>query len=113
MSKQEKLISADKLLKCLKKELGFCIKEKFNEKNSRFHLGRETVLTDIIRQIESGTFNPDPVPTIKPGDKVRYLARDFGIGVVMGVYGGETVNVQFSDLYKSCKVSDLEVVKDE
>lgn len=47
MNKQP--IDAEKLLDCLKKEANFCIKEKFNEKNTRFHLGRETVLTDIIR----------------------------------------------------------------
>ncbi|GGF86723.1 hypothetical protein [Paenibacillus aceti] len=71
MYKQLRLIDADWLLECLKKEAEFCIKEKFNEKNTRFYLGRETVLTDIIRQIESGKFDVDPItlPTIKPGDK--------------------------------------------
>jgi hypothetical protein len=48
-----------KLLKCLKKEAEFCIKEKFNEKKTRFYLGRETVLTDIVGQIESGKFDVD------------------------------------------------------
>ncbi|XEC97027.1 hypothetical protein AB6A23_11080 [Paenibacillus tarimensis] len=51
------LIDKAKLLECLKKEAEFCIKEKFNEKKTRFYLGRETVLTDVIRQIESGTFD--------------------------------------------------------
>lgn len=50
-------LSRKVLLDCLKKEVGFCIEEKFNEKNTRFYLGRETVLTDIIEQIESGKFD--------------------------------------------------------
>jgi hypothetical protein len=50
-------IDKEKLLECLKKEAEFCIKEKFNEKNTRFYLGRESVLTDIIGHIESGKFD--------------------------------------------------------
>lgn len=57
-------IDKNKLLESLKKESEFCIKEKFNEKNTRFHLGRETVLTDIIKQIESGRF--DILSTLYP-----------------------------------------------
>lgn len=51
------MLDKKKLLDSLKKEADFCIKEKFNEKNTRFHLGRETVLNDMIRQIESGKFD--------------------------------------------------------
>ena len=71
MNNQVKLMDENKLLESLKKELEFCVKEKFNERNTRFYLGRETVLTDIIRKIEAGEYIPDtpPVPTIKPGDK--------------------------------------------
>ncbi|MDH6427247.1 hypothetical protein M2109_000330 [Paenibacillus sp. PastH-3] len=50
-------IDKEKLLQSLKKEADFCIKEKFNERKTRFYLGRETVLTDMIRQIESGKFD--------------------------------------------------------
>ncbi|MGG4552590.1 hypothetical protein [Paenibacillus humicus] len=79
-----RLIDADWLLECLKKEAEFCIKEKFNEKNSRFYLGRETVLTDIINQIESGKFDISPIPpTIKPGDKVRH--EELGDGIVFAL----------------------------
>ncbi|KZS47764.1 hypothetical protein AWU65_18465 [Paenibacillus glucanolyticus] len=60
MNKQVKLIDQTKLLEGLKKELEFCIKEKFKEKNTRFYLGRESVLTDIIKQIESGRFDSNP-----------------------------------------------------
>ncbi|WP_054954977.1 hypothetical protein [Paenibacillus dakarensis] len=81
MNNQVKLIDGNWLLECLKKEAEFCIKEKFNEKNTRFYLGRETVLTDIIRQIESGKYeyvsDTPPVPTIKPGDKVNYSDFQF------------------------------------
>lgn len=71
MNNQVKLIDESKILSALKKELEFCIKEKFNEKNTRFYLGRETVLMDIIRKIEAGEFASEtpPVPTIKPGDR--------------------------------------------
>ena len=68
MNKQPRTTDTDKLLASLKKEVEFCIKEKFNEKNTRFYLGRETALTDLIKQIKSGKFNVDPIPlpTIKP-----------------------------------------------
>ena len=68
MNNKVKLIDENKLLESLKKELEFCVKERFNEKKIRFYLGRETGLTDIIKQIESGKFTPDT--TIKPGDTV-------------------------------------------
>ncbi|KZS45722.1 hypothetical protein AWU65_07245 [Paenibacillus glucanolyticus] len=76
MNNQVNLIDADMLLECLKKEAEFCIKEKFNENNTRFYLGRETVLTDIIKQIESGRFALD---IIKPGCREEELkeAIDF------------------------------------
>lgn len=107
MSKQEKLISAVELEKYLDTQ----IKKNVGDEYDR---GELNAFTLVLHHLKTGTFDLiDRVPTVKPGDKVRHLARDFGVGVVMGVYGEETVNVQFSDLYKSCKASILEVVKDE
>jgi hypothetical protein len=55
-------VSRKALIDCLKKEAELCIKEKFNENKTRFYLGRETALTDIIRQIESGRFDTLSAP---------------------------------------------------
>lgn len=39
MNNKVKLIDENKLLESLKKELEFCVKERFNEKKIRFYLG--------------------------------------------------------------------------
>ncbi|MEK5060504.1 hypothetical protein BK126_04540 [Paenibacillus sp. FSL H7-0326] len=54
----------------------------------------------------------DPVPTINPGDKVRYKRNSaYGLGEVKGI----DAFVKFEALAHSTRVSpeDLEVVKDE
>jgi flagellar basal body rod protein FlgG len=63
-------VSRKALLESLKKELEVCTKEKFNEKKTRFYLGRETVLTDLIGQIESGRFN---IPSTESEGKIESL----------------------------------------
>lgn len=104
-----KLIDADYLLECLKKESEFCIKEKFNEKNTRFYLGREMALTDIIKQIESGKFDANPItlPTIKPGDKAKH--SDLGEVRIMSEPMVTVLKVK--DEYE-VYLSDLEVSHD-
>ncbi|MPY20277.1 hypothetical protein [Paenibacillus glucanolyticus] len=111
MNNQVNLIDADMLLECLKKEAEFCIKEKFNENNTRFYLGRETVLTDIIKQIESGAFAiyTPPVPTIKPGDKVRHTK--YGYGDVKKISACAWVWFFDGPEYKAITPDDLEVVE--
>ncbi|KZS48105.1 hypothetical protein AWU65_20325 [Paenibacillus glucanolyticus] len=77
MINRVKLIDQTKLMGCLKKELEFCIKEKFNEKNTRFYLGRETVLTDIINQIESDKFCPDTWKCLVCGSDVTNYEPEY------------------------------------
>lgn len=55
MSKQEKLISAEKLIKL------------FEDKQASY------VVSVIKTELEKGTLYPDPVPTIKPGDTRQLL----------------------------------------
>lgn len=106
-----KLIDADKLLERLKKEAKFCIKEKFNEKNTRFYLGRETVLTDIIKLIESDAFDPDPIPlpTIKQYDAVRH--PDYGEGFIKNIEGKDSwVSFKSLDYDLLLPINDLELI---
>ncbi|MEW8986851.1 MAG: hypothetical protein AB2401_07605 [Bacillus sp. (in: firmicutes)] len=115
MNNQVKLIDENKLLESLKKELEFCVKEKFNERNTRFYLGRETALTDIIKQIETGKFTSDtpPVPTIKPGDKVRHKIHGEG-EIIWSPESNSTfalMHVNDSNTELNVLIADLEVIK--
>lgn len=105
MSKQEKLISADKIIDYIKN------RERSGGDSEELYL--------LEMQIEAGTFNPETaVPTIKPGDKV--FKPGYGSGVV--IQEGEHL-YKFTDrkwvLFEGDEVpvhirtSDLEVVKDE
>lgn len=67
MSKQEKLISANKLNNWIIAELG----KRYPEEQSQYVDGRETVLEILRWKIVKGELDADPVPTIKPGDKHR------------------------------------------
>lgn len=59
-------IDKEKLLGLLKKELEFCRKEKFSDnKKSHFFVGRETVFTDIIAQIDSGNLDDLTIEGLK------------------------------------------------
>lgn len=77
---------------------------------------------DIRRAYELGLFDPDtpPVPTIKPGDKVRSFSKPgLGIGIVVdpkeeGLYEfSNRTWVRFGedDLPLHTRTSDLEVVE--
>lgn len=62
MGKQEKLISADKLLEWLE--------EVFKAHIMMHQTERAHAYKDVLTEIRSGKFNPDPVPpTIEPGDQ--------------------------------------------
>lgn len=114
MSKQEKLISANKLNNWIIAELG----KRYPEEQSQYVDGRETVLEILRWKIVKGELDADPVPTIKPGDKV--FKPGYGSGVV--IQEGEHL-YKFTDrkwvLFEGDEVpvhirtSDLEVVKDE
>ncbi|MCM3783687.1 hypothetical protein M3231_11950 [Neobacillus mesonae] len=65
MSKQEHLISAEKLQKELETEIGYL------SGDSNYQRGRVEGYQWVLARLESGTFNADLVPTIKPGDKVN------------------------------------------
>lgn len=68
MSKQEKLISADKLLKWIDSEEASVLWE------DPYGIDKYQL---VIGEIKAGTFNPDPVPTIKPGDIISDLLFAF------------------------------------
>ena len=103
MNNQVKLIEADKVLSWLSGRMsGTGSDDKYYAYES------------VQEAIESGEFDPDtpPVPTIKPGDKVRYKSTDLGIGEVMSIsMTGVRANVQFPSIYRSCETELLEVVE--
>ncbi|MEK5058627.1 MULTISPECIES: hypothetical protein [unclassified Paenibacillus] len=97
MSKQEKLISADKLLEWIK------------EKKAN---GSTISEYSLSRAIKCKELDPDPVPTIKPGDKVKC----FGIIEYVTVMRVENDQVTIRDGeggHHTVTIDDLEVVKDE
>lgn len=53
----------------------------------------------------------DPLPTIKPGDKVKHKHHDLGIGEALNVTDNKYVSVLFPSIYKLCLIADLEVVE--
>lgn len=65
MSKQ-KLISAEKLQKWIDETF----KKKLPTESIEYRDGRETVLDLLEMQLTIGTFNAEPVSTIKPGEIV-------------------------------------------
>ncbi|SDX04984.1 hypothetical protein [Paenibacillus sp. PDC88] len=67
MSKQEKLISADKLLEWI--NYGLERAETFKPKEDVIE-GSVQTLELLAEQIEAGTFNADPVPAIKPREVI-------------------------------------------
>ena len=104
MSKQEKLISADKLMEWLSRKMW-----------DREDKGNYYAYESVQDEIEAGTFNPDPVPTIKPGDRVKQT--HWGYGIVNDIKD-EKVTVffdvqQFGSDPIEVSLDSLEVVKDE
>lgn len=86
MNNQVKLIDETKLLKAVFEEKSRHERARdrleIDHKYWEFHEGSVTTLEWLEKKIEKGMFAPDttPVPTIKPGDKVRH--DDWGDGVV-------------------------------
>ncbi|MCA4755565.1 hypothetical protein H8Z60_23860 [Mycolicibacterium fortuitum] len=64
----------------------------------------------LVETINSGEFDPDtpPVPTIKPGDKVRHYRR--GEGIVLKVYEDKII-ANYNGVSVGCKPGALEVVE--
>ncbi|AGN33772.1 hypothetical protein PANG_00053 [Paenibacillus phage PG1] len=64
----------------------------------------------LVETINSGEFDPDtpPVPTIKPGDKVRH--SDLGEGTAVG-YGEQVIEISTIRGNFDVSVKDLEVVE--
>ncbi|WP_211750119.1 hypothetical protein [Paenibacillus sp. Marseille-Q4541] len=111
MSKQEKLISADKMLEHLKSVDLMSTVGRYGQATFTFQ--------ELDQLIKKGLYDPDPVPTIKPGDRVNHYGFQFpflkGVKVNhlqihrFGTYAvlehdGETYTVPFDS---------LEIVKDE
>lgn len=75
MSKQEKLISAEKLQEWIDETF----ERKLPTESVEYRDGRETVLNLLEMHLTIGTFSPDPVPTIKPGHIVNMDGYDWTI----------------------------------
>jgi hypothetical protein len=71
MNNQVKLIDENKLLEWI----NTMYNKKLPDELKEYRDGRQVVLDLLEIQIKSGRFAPDtpPVPTIKPGDKVRHV----------------------------------------
>lgn len=95
MNNQVKLIDANKLLKWIEEDKGA---EGFWGEGEMVHQATCSFdnLTDAINE---GKFDPDtpPVPTIKPGDKVRHPYYDEGIVKVYDLNGDGRALVAFED----------------
>lgn len=103
------LISKEKVIRLINDAIDNAKTEFFESEWVRGEVNGLGVAKDIIL---SGQCDPDPVPTIKPGDKVRYKRNSaYGLGEVKGI----DASVKFEALAHSTRVSpeDLEVVKDE
>lgn len=96
MNKQPRMIDADKLLELARTG------------------GSVTTYSELVEWVESGRLKPDPIPlpTIKPGDKVKHQLFGLGAGVVISVSSGDA-NVQFPGVYKWCSLEFLELIPNE
>ncbi|MNH86336.1 hypothetical protein D3C73_387910 [compost metagenome] len=93
-----KLIDADKLLEYLNGNPDGYISDVCYE--------------GLKERIERGDFASDPIPlpTIKPGDKVRHKdSPSWGMGVV--THTQHKASVMFDDLYVDLPIKGLEVVE--
>lgn len=75
--------------------------------------GKESVLRYYITELESGKFSdPIPLPTIKPGDKVRH--GYYGLGKVQEALDSKHVIVKYysGEICVITNVIDLEVSHD-
>lgn len=116
MSKQDNLISVDKLLKWLEN----VIKEN-QEPLNEYRIERAIAYEDLTMKLksENHSFYPDPVPTIKPGDTVNHYGYQFPF--LLGVkvdhlqihrFGTYAVLEHEGETY-TVPLDSLEVVKDE
>lgn len=109
MNKQPKLIDADKLEGRL-----IDLINKYDGKNDR-EFGRMSAWTEILNEVLDGEFDPDhiPLPTIKPGDKVRHKdGGSFKGGRVLEVYQTALVSWPHCKTDHPVKLDDLEVSHD-
>ena len=111
MSEKENLISSDKLMDYLN--------NMFRKYVGINRPGKAEVFKHILIKTEEGTFNPDPVPTIKPGDKVNHYGEH--LPFLKGVKVSHLMVTEFTTLavltYEGqsypVTLDSLEVVKDE
>ncbi|MFK4167224.1 hypothetical protein [Paenibacillus lautus] len=108
MNNQVKLIDKDQILKWLEDEF----RNYPAEHMGNYGAGQD-MLDMVATKIESGAFDyTPPVPTIKPGDKVKHKLNWFGIGEVQKIRGRKAyvtfAGYDADDLYDFC---ELEVVE--
>lgn len=109
MNNQVKLIDADKLLKWLEESESNWYSRKYGE----YGEGHVKAYSNVADAVESGDFDPDtpPVPTIKPGDKVRH--KIYGIGELIWISDNQNYGLFQKGYENAVKVfiQDLEVVE--
>lgn len=106
MNNQPRLIDADKLLEWMEKSPDA---EGFWQEGNMY-MGN-TAFDNLTDAINEGLFDPIPLPTIKPGDKVMYKrSSSYGVGEVKGI----DAFVKFENMDFTTRVSldDLEVSHD-
>ncbi|OAB26336.1 hypothetical protein PMSD_25950 [Paenibacillus macquariensis subsp. defensor] len=102
MNKQPRMIDKDRLLEWLE--------EKAQETGSWVE---QVLLRNLVsEEIKKGTFDPIPLPTIKPWDKVKYT-RDssYGVGEVRGI--DAFVKFESLELVTRVSIGDLELIPNE
>lgn len=114
MNKQPRMVDADKLLAWAEGKDAV----RFPREDFAYADGRSTILTLLKHGVESGEFDPDPIPlpTIKPGDKV-VSTRNPGFGAGTVVEGrtndpGKTW-VRYNGLVFHERTSALELIPNE
>lgn len=111
MNNQVKLISTDVLIQELKKRINQLPESRIHL--GGYHTGKKNAYEVMIEFLK--IYNPDtpPVPTIKPGDKVRHKnIKELGEGEVTETEVREIwARVNFGGIYSTCKLEHLEVVE--
>lgn len=73
MNNQSRMIDADKLLEWLKIREEEAYVNATQTFSPSFFKGKADAFNDVAEHLNSGRFDPIPLPTIKPGDKVRII----------------------------------------
>jgi hypothetical protein len=111
MNNQVKLIDAGKLQVWIDAEF----EKRFPNDVYGYADGRQSILDRLEQKVNEGLFDPDtpPVPTIKPGDKVRHKEREMKNGMVILVsQNGEYVDVSWTGISSvTYPITELEVMK--